>query len=147
MLFQTLFKSSKLSIHDSYNLDELNIVAIGRYSEIYESSSSLPTSPKQQLKRSDTTPGEDFLEKSPKSDFSDRAIKLVRKKDYAISVANHEERSCTLLREIVLLWRGNYKGFSDDEEKEEPTFDKPFCKIYGILETRSDLPPLSHDDR
>jgi hypothetical protein len=144
LLYQTLLKSSNISISDCYSLDTLNLFAKGRYSEIYESPTGLHTQSSDQPETSASTDG-DLSEKSLKSDHSlstDRAIKLVRKRDYAMSVVNREERSCTLLREIVLLWRGNYKEMSENEEENEEneestTFDKPFLKIYGLLETRS----------
>lgn len=66
------------------------------------------------------------------------AIKLIKKKDFAISVSKLEERPCTLLREIVLLWRANYKAVyeNDDQKIETGSNDRPLMKIYGILETR-----------
>lgn len=131
ILYENLLKSSQKSINDVYRLDDLHVVGRGRYSEIYESPSSMTPTNLKHLKVSSST----VENSSEQNDYPDRAIKLVQKKEYAASVANHEERPCTLLREIVLLWRGNYKGISGDEEE----VDKPFCKIYGVLETRSVL--------
>jgi hypothetical protein len=78
-------------------------------------------------------------EEDARGPLEQRAIKLVRKADYVSSVNSHEERACTLLREIVLLWRGHYKAvFGDEEQQEEAlVFEKPFMKIYGLMETRS----------
>lgn len=51
---------------------------------------------------------------------------------------SHEERPCTVLREIILLWRANYKSIYDDEEQRVDVNlqERPFMKIYGIMETR-----------
>lgn len=63
---------------------------------------------------------------------------MIKKKDFALSVNSHEERPCTVLREIVLLWRANYKSIYDDEEQRVDVNlqERPFMKIYGIMETR-----------
>lgn len=123
--------SSRLTVSDCYDLEEKNLVAKGRYAEIYECPCRFKSVPEDSLSFEKGATG-------PK--LQSRAIKLVRKQDYASSVENHEERPCTLLREIVLLWRANYKGI---ESQEDSKFEKPFMKIFGVLETRYYCFPFS----
>jgi hypothetical protein len=109
----------------------------GRYSEIYE----CPPRRSHSLPRRCSSPlSEDGTQEDRSGPQEQRAIKLVRKADYVASVMSHEERACTLLREIVLLWRGHYKAVFDDEDGEGALSERPFMKIYGLMETRSRSP-------
>ena len=138
-------------------------IFLGRYAEIYDcpsNSSSSQISPATNTTNATNTPssfnsipivkstelkneGSTSHESKENSDTnhptsSRIAIKLIKKKEYVISVNNHEERPCTILREIVLLWRANYKVYYNNEEQriESNLQDRPFMKIYGIMETR-----------
>ncbi len=66
------------------------------------------------------------------------ALKLISKENFLRSVRVHEERPCTLLREIVLLWRAN-QIHSVEAASKEISREKPFMKLYGMMETRYDF--------